>query len=88
MEHVFEEFAEVFETAWKESSDIGRLNLSYGPVKETITYHIVNLKMNRDRLHEMKYIPVGNGYGMIYHIELSDGKSIPVTRGAGRSVRV
>lgn len=29
----------------------------------------------------MKYTPVGNRYGMTYHIELGDGKSIPVTRG-------
>lgn len=81
MEHVFEEFAEAFETAWKESPDIDRLNLSYEAVKENITCRIVNLKMNRNRLHEMKYTPVGNGYGMTYHIELGEGKSIPVTRG-------
>lgn len=81
MEHVFEEFAEAFETAWKESPDIDRLNLSYEAVKEKLTCRVINLKMNRNRLHEMKYTPVGNGYGMTYHIELGDGKSIPVTRG-------
>ena len=80
MEHVFEEFAEAFERAWKESPDIERLNLSYEAVNEKLTCRIVNLKMNRNRLHEMKYTPAGNGYGMTYHIELGDGKSIPVTR--------
>lgn len=80
MERVFEEVAKVFETAWKERPDIGQFNLSYEAVKENFTCRIVSLKMNRNRLHEMKYTPVGNGYGMTYHIDLGDGKSIPVTR--------
>lgn len=81
IEHIFEEFAEVFKTAWKESLHIGSLNLSYEAVKEHITCRMINTKMNQNRLHEMKYTPIGNGYGMTYHIELDEDKSIPVTRG-------
>lgn len=80
MEHVFEELAEVLKAAWKESRGIGPFNLDYEAVKEKITCRMINLKMNRNRRHELKYTPVGNGYGMTYHIELGDGKSIPVTR--------
>ncbi len=84
MELVLSEIADTFDEAWKKNPVIGEFSLTPDEVEKRVVCRIVSIKMNQNLLRDMKHTPIGNGYALTYHIEITDEASIPLTRELAR----
>lgn len=78
---IAEIFKDGFVEAWQSIPSTEFLyNLEYDYIKEKITFNIVDMDLNRERLASLVYRPMDNGLAYVYYIEMNSEMKSPITK--------